>query len=376
VSNEVDVVERVLALLQEGTFTTTYKHAVLLALMDLCLVSTTSRGLPAQSVTTRQLAERVIELYWPQTRPWGDSPSAPVLVQNAGVSATSRRGRARILQRVEEFRRDAQRLGGAGTSAIVRARNTMPDAYDRLVDQVEWTLIEMPLPKLQRVGGHDTRWLYDIAWDDGDSAPKKRDVTRYQRGTASTFANDIRFKPGVAEAFARLHGILRPFVQQQWTSKVAALNGLEEARLGEFLFGVSRTPPTPIRKGLVELQSGACFFCGNRIRGTAQIDHFIPWARHPDDSLVNLVAADSKCNNSKSDFLAASTHLEHWHRRADQQRDALRQVADEHAWTASDRILGVARAIYLGLPADGRLWTGGDQFEQVNKARLKQLLAA
>jgi 5-methylcytosine-specific restriction endonuclease McrA len=372
-SREVEVVERVLTLLQDGSFTTTYKHAVLLALMDLCLSGTTAKGMPPQSVTTRQLAERVIELYWPQTRPWG--PDAPVLVQNAGVRRDGS-GRALILRRVGEFRRAALQRGQEGSSSIVRARLMLREPYAKLVDDVEWTLVEMPLPKLQRIGGQDTHWFYDIGWDDRADAPKKREVRRYQKGQPSSFANDIRFKPGVASTFARLHGVLRPFIQQQWAAKVASLNRLEETRLTDFLFGMERTPLAVVRPALVGLQSGQCFYCKRRIRGTANIDHFIPWARHPDDSLINLVAADDRCNNSKTDFLASSDHLESWRRRSEDHRQALDQIADDLTWSADDRIVAVARAIYKGLPEDGRLWRGKNDFERVDRARLAAILAA
>jgi hypothetical protein len=39
------------------------------------------------------------------------------------------------------------------------------------------------------------------------------------------------------------------------------------------------------------------------------VDHFIPWSRHADDGLDNLVAADARCNGQKRDFLAAAADL-------------------------------------------------------------------
>ena len=165
-------------------------------------------------------------------------------------------------------------------------------------------------------------------------------------------------------------------MQQSWAAKVGTLNQLDESRLSDFLFGIDRTPLDAIRPALLELQSGACFYCRKPIRGTAHVDHFIPWSRHPDDSLLNLVAADSACNGAKSDFVAASRHLERWHHRAASDRHTLHQVADTQAWTASDRILGVARAIYLGLPRDGRLWLDKRDFEVVDRERMAAILGA
>jgi hypothetical protein len=56
----VALAEKVLALLGEGRYTATYKYAVLLALMDLCLEKTQADGAAPDMVTTRELAERVV----------------------------------------------------------------------------------------------------------------------------------------------------------------------------------------------------------------------------------------------------------------------------------------------------------------------------
>jgi len=54
--------EKLLALLDESARTTTYKPALLLALIDR------AQEYPVQeSIPMRALAERVVELYWPQT---------------------------------------------------------------------------------------------------------------------------------------------------------------------------------------------------------------------------------------------------------------------------------------------------------------------
>lgn len=73
----VSFAERVLQLLDQAAFTATYKYAVLVALLDLVLENTSRSGTPPRSVTTRQLAEKVLELYWPQTRPYAALPAGP-----------------------------------------------------------------------------------------------------------------------------------------------------------------------------------------------------------------------------------------------------------------------------------------------------------
>lgn len=91
---------------------------------------------------------------------------------------------------------------------------------------------------------------------------------------------------------------------------VARMNKLEEAELEQFLFGPERISLEPTRQPLRALQKNRCFYCEGGITGRADVDHFIPWSRYPDDGLDNLVAAHPKCNNSERDFLAAAEHVE------------------------------------------------------------------
>lgn len=77
----IEVAERVVTLLDEGAKSATYKPAVLVALIDLCIEQTSAKGEPPTSVTTRQLAERVVELYWPGTAIW-NADTSKVLTQN------------------------------------------------------------------------------------------------------------------------------------------------------------------------------------------------------------------------------------------------------------------------------------------------------
>ena len=79
--------ERLLALLDEGSFTATYKYAVLLGLLDLCMEGVSAAGLAPDVLTTRQLAEKVIHLYWPHAAPYDRLPTPDVLRQNTSGQA-------------------------------------------------------------------------------------------------------------------------------------------------------------------------------------------------------------------------------------------------------------------------------------------------
>ena len=87
----VGFAEKVLALLELGSFSATYKYALFTAIMDLCLESAMRSGTDDTVITTRQLAERVVELYWQLSPTTNFSPfSAPSMAISRKVVRRSR----------------------------------------------------------------------------------------------------------------------------------------------------------------------------------------------------------------------------------------------------------------------------------------------
>lgn len=127
----IDFAERSLALLDEGQFVATYKFAVLLGLMDVCLERTSASGEAPRTVSTAELAEKVIELYWPQVAPYEPLTAHPILRQNTGPHE------AVIVSRVTRFR---QQAGTEATGVLSKARNGEPEAYRRL----DWSMRSRP----------------------------------------------------------------------------------------------------------------------------------------------------------------------------------------------------------------------------------------
>lgn len=362
--------ERVLQVLDQGAFTATYKYAVLLGLLDLVLETANRDGEPATVVSTRQLAEKVVELYWPHTRDYAELPDGPaVLRQNRGQPGSQ----AEIVRAIQRFR---ARHAVDETAPLFRTRLTLGARFERLIDTIEWKLIQMPLPRLQRTEGRTGAFVYGIAWDEtiGRAA-----VAAYQRGEPAAFDNRIRLLPGVPGYLLRLNSLLRPLIYRQWTAEVASINGLPEARLGEFLFGTDRiVPPRRLREGLAELQQGSCFYCCERLSGHAiEVDHFIPWARYPDNGVENLVLAHQRCNNAKRDFLAATPHVTNWLARFQSpDADALTRLSREAGWESRPaQTLGVASAIYLRLPAEVELWLAPGRFKAADRTVLARAFA-
>lgn len=352
--------ERLLAVLDEGLKTATYKCAVLIGLMDLCLEHSSATGMPPRSVSTRSLAEKVIELYWPHLRVF-PGPAPSVLKQNSGSRQTE------ILQAIERF---VGKLRTGPSVSLFRARQEAPDLYERLLRDVEWKLAEMPLPRLQRVGLMETRFLYRIAWDN---------QVKRAEFFAEGFDRMIHFEGAAADHLLRLSALLRPVIQREWARLVARFNRevVPEAQLEEFLFGVERGSTAPVRGDLAEIQGGRCFYCEGSLKGDFDVDHFVPWSRHPDRGLDNLVAADRGCNAAKSDHLAAADHVAGWLTRSARHKADLDEIARKRHWERQpDRTIASARSIYLRLPLDAVLWSRKGTFVELNRPQLERAFSA
>lgn len=352
--------EKLLALLDYGSYTATYKYAVLLGLIDLCLEHAGKAGEAPSSLTTRQLAEKVVALYWPHSLPFPANDRAVVLRQNTT-------GQANILTLIQRFH---EAESGVPLATLAQARFNAPDRFARLVCDAEWKLIEMPLPRLQQLGAAYDPFIYQIGFDTSIRRPAAR---------GPDFDNRILLVQEAGEHLIRLAGLLRPLIQRQWAAMVARVNRelIEDSRLEEFLFGATRVQLRAVRDPLYELQGGRCFYCGERLV-RPQVDHFLPWSRYPDNGIENLVLADTGCNAAKRDFLASTEHVEHWAARLSPgaaTSEELREIAETVGWESHPlRTLSVARAVYLRLPLDFRLWSREKEFVAVDRDQLRSSL--
>lgn len=204
-------------------------------------------------------------------------------------------------------------------------------------------------------GGLAARDVYPRPlYDDSAYPEKSAAVSKVRDGSY-----DVRLHPGVAALLTSLGGLIRPLLELAWARQVASLNSLPEDDLQRFLFGADRAALDAVRLPLVEMQQGICFYCQRPIRqGQAHVDHFLPWARLPEDGLANLVVADQQCNIAKSDLLAAPAHLARWLGRDPGHLDRL--AADlgwplrrEECWAA-------CRTLYWAVPAGLPLWNAAD----------------
>lgn len=361
--------QRVLSLLETGSFTASYKYAVLLALLDAVLEATDEHGRAPTVLHGRDIGRRVLELYWPQATPFtGTGP----LAQSPFARNPSRRD---IVGKIDDFRR-AHRIPEHAVMARVRHAN--PGAFAALERDVVATVVRNPIPRLQTMGNahpaEEQRFIFKYGWDSEIREPR----------VSSEDFDDRMHLVGVAgDHLASLAGLLRPVIQREWLQFVAKRNSadVEELRLQRYLFGADRIGLGALVEPLRALQHGRCFYCDGEPSGRWEVDHFLPWSRLADDKLDNLVLAHRRCNNDKRAALAAVGHLSRWLRRFDPTGPASRgldAIASDLAWPRRpDATLGAARALYLHQPDGTPLWVAArGHVEPLDRDRVQAAMRA
>jgi 5-methylcytosine-specific restriction endonuclease McrA len=330
--------QRIVAILELGARVATYKLATLTALVDHCIERLPSDPEAELAVPLDDLAHRVMELYWPQVRPFDGTIH---LRQITG-------GTARILRAVEELRDDS----GAGWSALglEMARLRAPNRYAAARDDVALTLARQPLHRLQRVGGSHDPFLYDDSWMHD----------RLSRAQVRAHGSAVVLRPGVAFSLARLSGLLKPTLEILWTDDVRRMNRAHfqgrDDDLAAHLFGRDRVSLAPVRSVLQEAFGPHCFYCGTPVSAAAEVDHVLPWSRVALDGLANLVLACRPCNGDKRQALPSVVLVG---RAVQRDRVVLEQAAEAVGWpTQYERVRDAARGLYLGEPAGAATWDG------------------
>lgn len=340
-AEQVIFLRRIQALLEDGGFVATYKYALLHALCDLSVENT-----PAADSTLRiplsALAAKFIEYYWRQSAEYCSGREAGVLRQNDGRQAT-------VVTRIAEERAEY------GTPARLRRD---PERWTNLVSFVARKIEQMPLFRLQTIGGEPQTFLYDNVVADGT----------------------ILLKPGVAFCLAQFHALVTGLARDHWMRKVTQIAANRPllgtaADLEDFLFGSERQALAHQAAALADLQHGECFYCGRSLgQPSIHVDHFLPWSLYRLDVLPNLVAADTGCNGRKRDWLASAEHVERWRLRNATQDGALRAIAGysldhDHRATSAAAHWAYGRAVGLGL----NVWLKEREFRRAGEPELSAL---
>ncbi len=288
---QIKFLEYIQRILDGGTFSATYKFALLMALADLSVEKGGDDNAPLP-LTARDVARKFIVYYSRQARPFRSQVNneAGTLHQNAGRQAA-------VVSKVLEASPNYQ---VAGELSTVRAMQKDSD----LLDSVTRTVVDQPLWKLQTIGNTVDAFLYKF------------------HGKGGKF----ELNPGVAFCFRKFHGFVYRLAQDSWIrfvrNRAQNQNLLgESSDLAQFMFGSNRSTLLPYRELLMDLQHGRCFYCGTAGR-TGHVDHFIPWSWYSLDLGHNFVLACNSCNSKKRDMLAGAQYLKSWLER-NQENDEL-----------------------------------------------------
>jgi hypothetical protein len=338
--------QRIVAILETGRRTATYKFALLMALVDFCV-----EHLPSEDaelvVPIDELSARVIALYWRQVQP----------LAGVGELKQSTQPRARILNAVSALRTAAH---GARTDSLDLARERVPAAYREAVREVTLTLVRQPLPRLQHVPGRSAgdRFLYDDSWM-GEGVTQRR-IDRH--------GGVVTLHAGVGANLARLSGLLRPTLEVLWVEDVVRLNaGLRDERydVAAHLFGQERVGLGKVREAYFDAFGARCFYCESGLGAASPVDHVLPWSRVGLDGLANLVPACRACNSSKSSALPVVEHVE---RALGRGRTVLSSIGSEIGWPVQwERTAGAARGLYLSAPGGTPLWESRSGYAVVDR---------
>jgi hypothetical protein len=356
-------------LIDQASTNSTYKYALAVALIDAAVENMGESPDGRGFVTTEELARRVIDLYWPHTRPWsgGAGLEETPRLRQLQVSGKS------IVDRVAEATVEYGRQPTRGSFEVGD-----PVGWGSLLESVERILIGYPIPRLQRIGAEVVRLVYDAeAWPEKGVGLQLTPYFRArQRGEDhGGFDNRVRFLEGAEESLAVLSPLIRPLVIDKWVDYVRSRNeGKGQESLHDFLFGEDRISLAAVRGPLADLQAGLCFYCGEALGENVAVDHFVPWSRTGCDDLFNLVAAHAGCNSSKSDHLPASRHVQAWLVRCDRSGDAIHRIAREANWSSDlDRARRVVASCYWSAGGLTMLWDSKGRFELIADKILQEI---
>jgi len=277
---QLDFLQHVQRIFDEGEFVATYKFALLVALVELAIERGDDTGAPLD-LDLHSIAEKFIEQYWPHAAPYSAADgAAAVLVQNNGRQAA-------IVARVAEVR------GRFGNLARAKSDRSWPGFVGSIAQIVK----DMPLWKLQTLRRQNVPFLYERS-----SGPR------------------ITLLPGVAFNLRRFGALIQLLSRSAWVQHIRAnprnapaVGGATDLEM--FLFGGARVDLSAARAALQDIQENRCFYCGSAMKQDPHVDHFIPWSRYPRDLAQNFVLAHNACNLDKGDMLGAPAHLAHWVKR-------------------------------------------------------------
>ena len=265
-NEQLKFLKHIQQILQSGTFTSTYKFALLISITRLAIEQGQDTG-AALHLEYQDIAEKFIDLYWKQSLPFQFNQYEPFTIH-------------------QQFKT----LAALRTDVLY---------WNRLKRTVATTVKQMPVVYLQNLNGQTVEFLYCLE----DSK------------------QSLNLLPKVMYCLRQFSEIIEELCQKRWIDYVrlnkqnlVVLDGLPD--LNEFMFAPSRNQLGRVADFLIDLQQCQCFYCGKSLKNSKYaVDHFIPWSLYPADTGHNFVLADEKCNSQKSNYLASEQFLQQWQER-------------------------------------------------------------
>lgn len=311
--NTVAAIDRILS---EGKKSSTYKLAVLRAVVELVIER------PGQEprngfhlVPVLELARRVTAFYWkPALHGVPQSPGKsriPELIKGVGDLSVGERGRAL----------DHPDLGAWLVDWIEGAPEISPPLH-RLLLEVRKSLLEMPLKYLPNLGNRRAEVfnLVTLATDDTPGLPLDASYDDHRKAApgfrafkgALTWRELLDRERTFVVLSARAYEEISEF--RFWLRDAILMRWLQECER----FGGTHVTASVLATSLPERAPAAidkanriitaanwqhCIYTGDRLGRGVHIDHVLPFSRFPVNLFWNLVPTTPSTNLSKSDRL-------------------------------------------------------------------------
>lgn len=282
-NEQLKFLKHIQQILQSGTFTSTYKFALLISITRLAIEQGQDTG-AALHLEYQDIAEKFIDLYWKQSLPFQFNQYEPFILKQATGQ------QAKIISEIQKAQQQFKTLAALRTDVLY---------WNRLKRTVATTVRQMPVLYLQNLNSQTIEFLYSLE----DSK------------------QSLKLLPKVMYCLRQFSEIIEELCQKRWIDFVrlnkqnlVVLDGLPD--LDEFMFAPSRNQLGQVADFLIDLQQCQCFYCGKSLKNSKYaVDHFIPWSLYPADTGHNFVLADEKCNSQKSNYLASQQFLHQWQER-------------------------------------------------------------
>ena len=275
---QIDPVEGILAILDEGSATGTNKFGLLLNLIQLAPQLDPDEF----SISLSDLAMAAVELHWDHASQFdGAVALRQVTSPNRSHATVKAVMDLKASQGIEHWIELDKRA--ALESASVR--------------DLQRNLKRNPVARLQTLGGEPLTFLYSTGLVDG--------------------VDSIILRREAKEALIRYGSVLVPLVEDRFVRQVLKANSQLDTEVHdhvrEHLFGSARRMPGPgLRLSLLNIQESRCVYSGESLNTGSSLDHMIPWSRQRVSTLENLTLTTLRHNSAKGRLLLAPESLERW----------------------------------------------------------------